>query len=212
MGELLSSATAFIGALFVFGTLSFWIISALFLSWVIWITEVVDETHAIFATVLLALFVWVLSSVNDFTVTAHPLQWLKWIGIYLAIGTGWSILKWISLLYRYKDKLKAAKESFEEKGFNLVDGKISTPDWKEFTEHLYKVGYKPNNQLVKTREDVIPTVKNRFGDLTRWIVWWPTSAFWTILNDPLRRIAEYIVKNLKQVYTRIADAVFSEEV
>ncbi len=75
------------------------------------------------------------------------------------------------------------------------------------------IGIYPRNiSKIKKPSDVVPTVKGRFSDLTRWIVWWPMSAFWTILNDPLRRLAEALVRAFKGIYTKIALSVFSEEV
>lgn len=42
-----------------------------------------------------------------------------------------------------------------------------------------------------------------------WITYWPLSAVWTVLNDPLRRLVTSIYDELQKVYARIADSVWS---
>ncbi|KKM02524.1 hypothetical protein LCGC14_1783570 [marine sediment metagenome] len=201
--------------IFIVGTLWFWTFSAVMFGWMIYLTE--DDSH-FFATVSLIAFVWLMSSANSLSVLINPLIWLKWIVVYLAIGSTWSFLKWFSYLHKTKDHLKELKERFLNR-YDVqltVDGKISEKDFPQFAEYLNDAHYmgmgRFNATKIRKRADVIPTVKGRFGDLTRWIIWWPMSAFWTILNDPLRRLAQALVRAFRGIYTKIALSVFSEEV
>ena len=213
MGDIITGILATVGGLFLFGTLWFWIISAVIFGWLIFLTEG-DEVHPFGAGFVLFGFIWIMSSVNDFSIIANPLLWLKWAAIYLVLGVVWSIIKWFSFLHKKKDKLTGFKEAYVKRdNVELVDNKIPESSWEGFVKYLSDRSYAPNGyDKIATREDVIPTVKGRFGDLTCWIVWWPMSAFWTILNDPLRRIAEAIVRTLKGLYTNIAASVYSNEV
>lgn len=213
MGEFFTGVFATIGAIFIFGTLWFWIVSAAVFGWLIFLTEG-EEAHSIFASLILVAFIWIMSSVNDISIIANPLLWLKWGAIYMVIGAVWSFIKWFSFLYKQKDKLKSLKETYIKKNkIQLVDGKFSHTDWPDYAKYLGQSYYEPNrHKTIREPTDVIPTVKGRFDDLTRWIIWWPMSAFWTILNDPLRRIARTMINALKGAYTRMAAAVFSSEV
>lgn len=213
MGEFFTGLLATVGGLFLFGTLWFWVVSSVVFGWLIFLTEG-EESHTFGAGLVLVGFVWIMSSVNDISVIANPLLWLKWVTIYLVLGVIWSVIKWFSFLHKQKDKLNSLKEVYiERNNLELIAKRISDTDWLGFVKYLSDQKYSPNGyDKIKKREDVIPTVKGRFSDLTRWIVWWPMSAFWTILNDPLRRIAEALVRALKGIYTNIANSVFSNEV
>ena len=213
MGEFFTGLLATVGGLFLFGTLWFWIVSSVIFGWLIFLTEG-EESHTFGAGLVLVGFVWIMSSVNDISVIANPLLWLKWVTVYLVVGIVWSVIKWFSFLHKQKDILNGLKEVYIERNkLELIAKRISDSDWLGFVKYLSDHDYKPNGyDKIKKRSDVIPTVKGRFSDLTRWIVWWPMSAFWTILNDPLRRVAEALVRALKGVYTRIANSVFSSEI
>ena len=183
MGEFFTGLLATVGGLFLFGTLWFWVVSSV-------------------------------SSVNDISVIANPLLWLKWVAVYLVVGIVWSVIKWFSFLHKQRDIHNNLKEEYiERNNLELIAKRISDSDWLGFVKYLSDKNYAPNGyDKIKKRSDVIPTVKGRFSDLTRWIVWWPMSAFWTILNDPLRRLARAMVNALKGQYTKMANAVFSSEV
>lgn len=203
--------------IFIIGTLWFWAFTACMFGWMIFLTEEADSHFlAIFS---LAAFVWLMSSANGFSVLVNPLLWLKWGIVYFAIGSVWSFLKWFSFLHKTKDQLKELKERyltiFSREKIQLVDGKFSEKDFPQFAEFLnssgyLSVGYRDTN--IEERADVVPTVKGRYSDLIRWIIWWPVSAFWTILNDPIRRLAQALVRVFKGIYTKMALSVFEGEV
>jgi hypothetical protein len=49
--------------------------------------------------------------------------------------------------------------------------------------------------------DYQPSIKS-------WILWWPFSALWTLLDDPIRRAVQRIYQELQTVYQRITDKVW----
>ncbi len=200
--------------IFIIGTLWFWAFCAGVFGWMIFLTE--EDSH-FFASISLVAFIWLMSSANGFSVLVNPLVWLKWGVVYFAIGSVWSFLKWFSLLHRSKDQQRKLKASYLKwhPDIELVDGKFSDADFPQYAEYLNDQNYLGKNQYhnpIKERSDATPSLTERAGDLTRWIVWWPMSAFWTILNDPIRRIAEALVRVFKGVYTRMALSVFEGEV
>lgn len=210
MGEFFAG----LGALFVIGTVSFWVVSALAF---ILLTILTENERDIIAFVCVAGFIFVLSSVNDISVALNPLLWLKWLAIYLVIGCLWSFIKWFSFLHKAKDRLKEIKQKyidrFGKEKLIRPDGKIKNfaEFWKFCRESAYYTDFlsiQGNSMVIAEPNDLIPTVEGRFSQLVRWITWWPMSAIWTILNDPLKRIAEALVRLLKTIYTKIAVAVF----
>jgi hypothetical protein len=231
MGEFIGA----IAELFVIGSIGFWLISFVFFGLLTWATESDNDITAI---IMIVAFGWILSAVpdNEISIIANPLVWLKWLAVYLAVGCTWSFIKWFSFLHRAKDALRDLKENFHKKqplgaGFTVeeweknTEGRPSTwtkSIFKLFGEYVYKNGYVNDflragtqyvgEEFVKKPEDLIPTVKNRFSRLTRWILWWPMSAVWTLLNDPLRRLVEFIVRSLKIYYTKLANSVLGNEI
>ena len=212
MGEFFTGIFAFLGAFFVFGTLWFWVVSAAFFGLMIFWTE--DDSN-FFASLLLAAFIWTTASVNGFSILANPMLWLKLAALYFAIGTGWSFLKWFSYVLGIRRSLRKLKEAYlkSNPSVELQDnGQFFDEDFGNFAAYLRDNSYIHYGYSVDTRADVNPTMADNLRKLVRWIVWWPFSAFWTILNDPIRRLAEFIVRRLRTAYDGISIGVFKNEV
>lgn len=56
-----------------------------------------------------------------------------------------------------------------------------------------------------------PTPDNFKARITAWIVYWPPSLFWTLLNDPLRRIGRMIYEGVAGILKRISDSAWKDE-
>lgn len=211
--EWFTNLLASVGALFVFGTIGFWIVTLVFFAWLTMLTE--RKSH-FFATIVFVAFIWTLSSANDVSLFTNPLLWLKWGAIYIGAGAGWSFVKWFALLHRKRDELAGHKDAFvrTHNATLSAEGKIQAQDFAAFLTFLNDHHYQPNDDYGKLRNkgDIIPSVTQRYGDLVRWIVWWPFSAFWTMFDDLLRRIAETVVRSLRNLYTKMAQAVFGSEI
>jgi hypothetical protein len=211
MGEFFTGIFAFLGAFFVVGTLWFWVVSAAFFGLMIFWTE--DDSNFI-ASLTLAAFIWIMATVNDFSIIANPMLWVKWAAVYFAVGTAWSFLKWFSYLHRVKDELRKHKENYVHKTkVELQDnGQFFDEDFAGFASYLSDMRYLGKAMQPETRGDCTPTMADNFRKLVRWIAWWPFSAFWTILNDPIRRLVEFIVRRLRTAYDGLANRVFKNEI
>jgi hypothetical protein len=117
-------------------------------------------------------------------------------------------------LHGVKRTLREYKEKFIKKTQIVLrkDGTFEDHDFAGFADYLNDNYYLGHGNNINTRTDVIPTMNDNFSDLVRWIVWWPFSAFWTILNDPIRRAAEFIVRRFRGIYEGLAARVFKNEV
>ena len=58
------------------------------------------------------------------------------------------------------------------------------------------------------RNAIIPAVRDHKSRVTMWMVWWPWSMIWTLLNDPIRRMWRTIWKRLQKTYAQIAARAF----
>ncbi len=210
MGDWFTGIFAAIGAFFVFGTLWFWVIGAAFFGLLTYFTE---KDSYVAATIWAVVFIWIVASVNNVSLFANPLLWLQWGGIYLGVGAFWSLLKWFSFLNQEKDELRKIKQNFLNQDDTVTpreNGTFNDADFQKFAFYLNK--YVPNYRSIQNRSDLIPSVGEHRNELVAWIVWWPFSAFWTILNDPLRRLANFVVERMRGVYESMASRVFKNEV
>ena len=88
---------AWIGAFFVFGSFWFFVVGAAIFSWLIFLTE--KESNFLASLVLIGT-VWIVTSVNGFSIVNDPVTALKWASGYLVVGVAWSFVKWFVFLVR----------------------------------------------------------------------------------------------------------------
>lgn len=206
---------AFIGAFFVFGTFWFFIVTAAIFGWLIWLTE--QESNFLASLVLLGT-VWLVTSVNGFSIINNPIAALKWASAYLAVGVIWSFVKWFVFLFSKRDELKAFKEDYIKRFAPALtaEGKLAPEDMDDFIKFLNDQRYSSSKNAATNRlqspQDIIPAVANNVKDLTRWVAWWPFSVTWTLFNDALRKLVRGIVRVCEGAYAKIANSMFSSEI
>ncbi len=186
-----------------------------------------ENEQNFFAFISLGVFVALAVYSPVISIAFEPLTWLMWGAVYYAAGGLWSFIKWFSFLsksadvfaevklkwLRYLNKTRAADEQLE------INVKTKIPDdkIKGFKLSLYKTGscyahIAANNYSddSKNLDDIIPLAGNHKEKIVTWILWWPTSALWTILNDPLLRLANWMYARFQGMYTRIANRIFAK--
>lgn len=117
-------------------------------------------------------------------VAAHPWQAIGYGAGYFLVGAVWSIVKW----WRHEvARVESVRSEFDH------HDKFRKPDdtWTEYIRH---------------RKSNVADYK---GIITAWITFWPFSAVWTLLDDPIRRLCARIYKELYGVYQRISDKVWA---
>lgn len=204
-----------LASMLVIGTLSFWIISAALFFLVLALTE---NEHNFLAVVFIAAFVALMQwtgSVDFFS--TDPISIVKWVGVYFAVGVVWSFAKWYFLLNKKRDQLMEVKREWINKNkLDLaVSDRIPVELFNKFADAVYESGYHPNTKKSygfrpTTATELLPDLSKYKEKLIGWIFWWPTSAFWTILNDPLVRLAEFIYGKLQALYARMVSNAFSK--
>ena len=55
-----------------------------------------------------------------------------------------------------------------------------------------------------------PTARQHKSRIITWILWWPTSMFWTVLHDFFLRLGEWFVETFKGVYAQISNKAFDK--
>ena len=153
-------------------------------------------------------------SIVDF-VKDHGLWTLVYVAVYLVVGIAWSFAKWFSYLMSFRDAFREQKEAFfKSKG---LEGLVSTapipeellPAFKQFVHD--NVGWHSpfRNQLQLLERPRAIRNKTR---ITAWASFWPFSFVGTLLNDPVRRLFNFLFNWFKALYQQLADWVFRKDV
>lgn len=172
-------------------------------------------TFTLFATFglsLLAHHLWGTFSVVDWVVQ-NGVFTLVYVAAYLAVGVGWSFVKWFSYLMGFRDTFREQKEAFCLK--NGLDPKAPITDEKvlsDFDHHLssnVSWGERHRGQLLSRER---PRAAKSKARITAWMAFWPFSVVGTVLNDPVRRLFNFLYSQFKALYQKMADFVFRKDV
>ena len=175
-----------------------------------------------FAFLSLVIFVGLMQHSGFISIFADPVSLLGWVVIYFIAGGVWSILKWYLFIHDRANDFREIKTSFIERIRHSddntikldVNSKIPENLMGKFKEELvtsyfsYNTPYNFEHDPINV--SIIPIARNYKEKIVTWILWWPTSAFWTLLNDPLAKIANWIYNRFQGIYTKIANKAFAE--
>lgn len=133
---------------------------------------------------------------------------------YLLIGTGWSIFKWY--LYIRKEVTKFKKFTADYILYLKKNEK-----WKgDLTHHFedfkssIKRNYRPNgsdaygDDLEEVLGSIAPSAAYNKAKITSWIAFFPVSALWTLINDPVVAAVTFIYENVSGSFQKLSERMF----
>lgn len=190
--------------LFILWSFPFWILLLAEFAFLFW---AVSCRRGVFALLSLVLFVALVQFFGDIPV----LQWLwnnPWTAavglvVWLVVSVPWAFTKWWLFVTnnsnRYDEILRdyRAQEGKGELPANVNDfSPLQKVEWKEyFDAHSH-----PEEWYEFSRVEFYPKAREHKSDIMTWMMFWPWSALWTLLNDPIRRF-------FNRVYWWIADTL-----
>lgn len=59
--------------------------------------------------------------------------------------------------------------------------------------------------------DHIPTAKKNKARIMSWMMYWPLSGVWTLINDPMRRAFQVVFRKIESKFDAISNSVFADE-
>jgi hypothetical protein len=183
--------------LLAFGGVAFWIL----IGFVFLLNFYFIEAEKTFwATVTLVGTFAALALLGDFNlwhvVRENPMEAL-YSGIgYFLLGAGWSLGKW---WFHVKDMYRQYSEARAE--FMVVNGKTAADQMDQTMKDKWKLNYSAQHYAK-------PKVRQNKSRITLWMMYWPWSAVWTVINDPVRKIFAAIFHELQGLYQKIADSVY----
>jgi hypothetical protein len=174
-------------------------------SWLFWVpivivgiivSELLDNNNnggATVTAIVTALLVVLFTNFNPFTLLKEqPLTVLAGVVAYFLAGTLWSIGKWWAWLK------KAARRVAEIEAKHTTDGRL---DYYRFS--------------TACREEKIPSefpvkAKEYASMIIGWMIFWPFSMLWTLINDPVRYAFEHIYNWISGLLQSMSDNAFSD--
>ena len=188
--------------LFVFMSLWWWILFAVFVIADIFFLENDNGTGATFALLAFGAAMFFLGDWNPLPgMIADPLGIVMLVVYYFVGGAVWSVVKWYFHGLNVRDKYREVKERFFD-NHGIAGTKVPQ---KLITDWEYTVSSNFNGS-------VPPKALENKGKIMMWMTHWPFSFVWTVLNDPIRRIFQAIYARVAGVMQRISDHIFKNEI
>lgn len=177
-------------SIFVLGSIGFWILIVALVIAVLYSLETESKTLGATISLVVAglLFYWcggkpVLTDLFE-SIKEHPGNLILLLLGYLLVGTVWSFVKWYQFLLRFKQRI-------------ITDERNA---------------YKP-----PTDEEILAVVKAKRpkafyhkSDILAWMIYWPLSMIWTLIDDPIKRLFTAIYNKLSGQYERLSERMFSK--
>lgn len=155
---------------------------------------------------------------------------------YIVVGVLWSFAKWYFKLTGIRDTFIELKSKYR-KIEKLPENFLQVPQTAE--QCLTKEDRQAREEICSRNADFATYVNNTMkryesirpadaaidpsliaqsikpvaslhkSTITQWIAFWPISFTWTMINDPVRKIANYIFSRIKGTFQRMSDSMFA---
>lgn len=198
---------ATIAAFFVFGTFGFWLSLVILGTIIFWNIE--NEEVGV-STLTTIIFVTLVLWANDLSlwglIKANPIETLMFIGAYFLAGTLWAICKWYFYIRRYNYEYNDIKTRFFRETDKSSVEQFSTDQMKEFR---YQVIRAFNGMAGRYRSNTFefPLASERKTAILGWMMYWPYSMTWTLINDPVKRAFITIYRNIAGGLDRMTNSL-----
>jgi hypothetical protein len=139
-------------------------------------------------------------------VISHPLTIVEAAAAYFVVGIVWGFAKWFFYVLKARDRYAALREEFFEGQPKTVTG----PERTTITDNnrdAFKT-FLNRNYSIKAGEP--PKASQNKGRIIFWMSYWPSSALWTLINDPITRLYQFTYRKLGTVFENISKAMFSK--
>ena len=188
---------------FVVGSLWFWL---LLVAEAIVLLILLEWEQGTVATLTLVAALLALQFLGDVNVAGYVVHhpWTAVLGTlgYFAVGTGWTIAKWWFYVREQRawyDELRAA--------FLRVHGYERDSVMPEGLRFQWQ-SCLASARRKRRRLDVHPLAAGHKAQILWWMSYWPWSATWTLLQDPVRKAFFAIYQQIAEFLQEISDKAF----
>jgi len=175
--------------IFILGAFGWWCITAAI---AVYIFFAIDKSIHLFWPIVALLFYVAFAQFSGLNlyefVTHHPLESTGYVAGYFVLGFGWSFMKWWLYVNTIADKFKERKTKFRNSGSELS---YETWERHNFMDNIEK-----------------PELTQSKSKITLWVIYWPFSVIWSILDDFVKKMINHLVTKFQMFYQSIVDRAF----
>jgi hypothetical protein len=195
-------------AVFALGAIGWWCLTILFVIFGFFASDRDYDDHGhifwpVFVLILYLLFMQYIAKVDVLSsIIHHPGQAILYILGYFALGFVWSFVKWWLFVNTVADKYRDARAKFLEEHpprMSAVPSSFRNSD-DGLRRSWESVVYSQNLQK--------PIVSKHKNKITVWIMYWPISAIWSLLDDFIKKMVRQIITAFQRFYQLISDRAF----
>lgn len=171
----------------------FWALILVEFGLLLWFVEEEWPLPSIVSFVIFILLLWWLADIPVWTwIKENPWNLLKYAGVYVIAGLGWSFFKYYFHLNKMKKHLVEIKDHWRAD---------VTSDKPNFESYLKDRSYGQEFNFERSA-----------SKLLFWAMWWPPSLIWTVLNDPVRKFFKWLIFTVfvgayRKMYDRMIGSV-----
>lgn len=160
-------------AFFVLGSVWFWLLCGV---WLILLTAFVEHEepwYSFWSVVIFFGLIHLFGDVNFFSyMRDNPWDCVRLGALYVVVGMLWGVAKFYFYNKRLQGRLEVLKRKFTP--CKTTEKEIQA-EWEDY--YCRNLDRKDQQRL---------ELSNQARKIVFWMAYWPVSAFWTLLNDPIR--------------------------
>jgi hypothetical protein len=129
---------------------------------------------------------------------------------YLLVGVVWSLLKWnefvkrkINIYKKVRAELIVKRPDFDENSDKSVEMLC-----QKLRENGISVWGYDVKTMAELKLKIMPIGSENKASIIAWISYWPLSLLATLLNNPFRRLFEYVYSLVANAYDKISQKHF----
>lgn len=134
------------------------------------------------------------------SILQNPIKSILFFLSYFLIGFIWSFIKWFMYVNKQALRIKLERVDFLKKygDKHCLTINLDTPipdsllnDWRHSKSYIRK-----------------PVVHENKTKISHWVIYWPVSVIWSLLNDFIRKTVDIIIIKIKFIYEKITSNAF----
>jgi hypothetical protein len=180
------------------GTVWFWIVLVLINIALIVMTEKSHGTgETLVALLALAFLQWVCGVPILTFMFSNPLYFVVGVILYVGTGVGWSFAKWYFFVAKKMRTYFECRTDYQNQRC-VHPGTLENPTPVADPVEL--------SRLCERRGIEVPPIDARKYKwrIIQWMTYWPWSFVWTMFDDPIRQLGNWIFEELQETYQAVA--------
>jgi len=186
---------------FALGTIWFFIFTIICVISLFYFVETEKIARSILTVGFYTIFLQFVVKVDVFSsIIQNPIKSLLILLLYFFIGFVWSFVKWFMYVNKQALMIKIERTEFLKRHSDkhCLTITLDTP----IPEDLLSTWRHSKSYIRK------PIVHENKARISHWVIYWPISVIWSLLNDFIRKTIDIIVLKIKFVYEKITSNAF----